>query len=332
MKILLSHSRRHYSPEEDKIIYHSAGIEARSFYQILQEFGEVRFIDSRENPEGGEYDLLVSLPLNFKTLSQKNKFKKRIAYLNVPEPNYLKNTLREEASRLGCKVRDCYAPIGHFDADHFLVLGGGFNRTHYLRRGIPDEKMTGIAYGMERIPFKERDRNKRPIFLHVATSLGLRKGVWWVVEDFKKANLDAELWLVGQLTNEKFWIDYIKEAEKDPRIKYFGWIDCNEPKYIEILQKADFFVFPSFGEGQSGTTSEAMTAGCLPIISEESGIPYFPLGKYVRGETKQWQDAYNLPNEEFKRIQLEMKELVKEKYNDHNFKETVRQVVKRLFQ
>src|SRR4030042_1798533 len=330
MKILLSHSRRHYNPEKNKIIYHSAGIEARSLYQVLQEFGEVRFIDSSENIEGGEYDLVISLPRNFKALMRFNKIKKSIVYLNLPESNYLKTALREEAKRLNCRVSDCYAPTGHLTANHYLILGGGFNRTYYLRCGISPEIMTNIYYGMDRLPFKKRDKNKRPIFLHIATTLGLRKGFWWVVEDFKKANLDAELWLVGNVNRENFWINYAQEAEKDPRIKLFGWIDCNEPEYLEKLHRADFFVFPSFGEGQSGTTSEAMTAGCIPIVSKESGIPYFPIAEYIRGETEQWTLAYNLSNERFREIQLEMKKLIEERYNDQNFRETIRRVVKEV--
>lgn len=333
MKILLSASRKHYDFYNDNVVIkHSVGILCQLFAQTLKEFGEVEFISDTDIVTGKEYDLIVSWPRNFFNLTATNKYKKSVCFFNIAESSYIKRVLRAEAERLGCKVSDCFAPINYYHADLNFLIGNEFVIRQYTDVGIPRDKMVRVGYRHNTIPFKERDKNKKPVFLHLATSLGLRKGFWHVVEDFKRANLDAELWCVGRVQKEGFWVDYAKSQARDLRIKIMGWIDCDDPVYKEILNTSDFMVFPSFAEGQPGTIIEALEGGCIPLTTEEAGFDYYPLGKYVRGDISIWQRAYDLPNEDFRRMQKEGLSLLENEYDNEKFKRTVREAITKLWQ
>lgn len=328
MKILLSSSHYHFNPKVDENKYfHSTGLTVKVFYQALKEFGEVDIVNDKDMPTGLKYDLLVSWPRNYQWLITHNEFDKSICFLNCAEPNYLKRMMLSEAGRLGCKLSDCFTFSGFQNAPMYFILGKGFNRQRYIEARVPEGKIHDAWYQTNAIPFKARDKNKRPIFLHFATTLGLRKGFWWVVNDFKKADLDAELWLVGKVQKENYWIDFAKEATKDPRIKLIGWIDFEGEQHKQILHTADFLVFPTYGEGQAGTVTEAMAAGCIPLTNAESGVPYFPLGEYKRGDSEIYKRAYNISNDEFKNLQLKGLSELEENYNNEKFIKLAREEI-----
>ncbi len=328
MKILLSASKKHFDIDKQAIlIRHSVGVLVELFYNAIKDLGEITYVSDTDVVQGQEFDLIISWPRNFGNLVSANKHKKSICFFNISEPCCLKRTMLMDAKRLGCKLSDCFTPQHFYHADLNFLIGGPDIKEQYVNRGVPAEKIVEVYYRMNSIPFVPRDKNKRPIFLHVATTLGLRKGFWHVVEDFKKANLDAELWCVGRVQNERFWIDYAKSANTDPRITVFGWIDCATPQYKELLQKADFMVFPSLGEGQAGTVTESMEGGCIPLLSKEVGLPHFPLGEYLRGDISIWQKAFDLPNNEFRRFQDEGQTLLNEKYNNANFTRVVKEAI-----
>lgn len=329
MKILLSHSLKHYDPEKDRVIIHnSTGWMAQRLYKLLQEFGEVKFISCHHWLEGGKYDLLYSLPLNFWRLERGNEFKKTICHINIAEPRFLKNILLEDQHKIGCKLTGCFRPQFLYHADAYVHIGSEFSKQMYVKMGIAPEKINIVYRGADDVSFKFRGKNKKPVFFHYATTLGLRKGFYHVYHDFMKADLDAELWLAGGVTREKIWLDLLKKAEADPRITYFGFV--NRDKMRELIYGADFVVLPSWGDVQPGTLIEAFSGGCIPMSTKEAGFDYHPLGEYIRGDVSIWHRAYYLTDKEFNRIQKEMKHLVDTKYNIEVFKEMVRGVVKEV--
>ena len=336
MKILVAMSKYHYDPaldEQNVMFGHSVGVVSKLVYDVSKEFGEVDYMDSRERIVGKEYDLLIGFPRDFSYLTRYNKFGKTICYLNIAESKWIKNIMATEARKIGCKLSDCFCPRDYYHADHYFMLGGDFLRKQFTDAGIPSEKITDVNYGMDAIPFKARNRNEKPVFLHIATTLGLRKGFYHVYHDFMKAvgeGLDATLHCIGRIQNEKFWINLVKEAQKNPRITIHGWIICSDPRYTELIHNADFYVFPSLAEGQGGTTMEAISGGCVPIVAREAGFPHYPLGEYIRGDTSVWHKAAALPNEDWLRIVGEMQELLKTKYNNKIFKEIIRNKLKEI--
>lgn len=331
MKILLSASNKHYDFNNDNVIIkHSVGILCQLFANVLREMGDVEYVNDTDLISGKEYDLIVSWPRNFSYLTRHNKYKKSICFMNIAESSYLKRVLRDEAARLGCKVSDCFTPQDYYHADLNFLIGNDHVINQYIQAGIPKEKIVNVFYRHNTIPFRPRPKNKRTIFLHVATTLGLRKGFWHVVNDFKRADINAELWCVGKIQKEKFWYDFAEEAKKDPRIKIIGWVPCDRPAYFEIMNTADFMVFPSFGEGQPGTIIEALEGGCVPISSVESGFDYHPLRPYERGDYRIYVEAHNMNDETFRYNQIMGLEVVQNKYNNDNFRHIIKENITNL--
>lgn len=331
MKILLSSSHFHFNPKVDENkYYHSTGLTVSVFYKALKQFGEVDIINDNDTPSGLEYDLLVSWPRNYDFLKRNNKFGKRIVFLNAPEPVYLRSVLVPESHRLGCKLSDCFYFKGIDDADMYFVLGGEFNRDCYEKAGVPRSKMIDAWYRTEALSFKRRNKNPRPIFLHAATTLGLRKGFKWVIDDFQKADIDAELWLMGKIQKENYWIEQLVKATQDPRIKNIGWVEFESQLQTELYQSADFMVFPSWGEGQAGTVIEAMVAGCIPITNRESGVSWFPLGEYKRGDPEIYRKANEMTNEQFQHLQLMGQTQLGLNYDNDSFIELAVEKIKEI--
>lgn len=331
MKILLSSSVKHFDPVSKKVlIRHSVGALVELFSQVLEELGDVTYIGDADQLQGQEFDLIVSWPRNFDAVTTFNKFKKSICFFNIAESGFLKRALSVEAQRLGCKLSDCFTPRRYYHADLNFLIGGLDVMDQYVKAGVDPKKIVPVYYRHGYIPWKWKFKNKKPVFLHVATTLGLRKGFWHVLKDFEDANIDAELWCVGQVQKEKFWQDLAKKYENHPKIKIIGWVENSDPKYIELIHGADFVFFPSFGEGQPGSVIEAMEGGCLPITTRESGIPYHPFGEYHRGDSSTLVRAFNCSPDEFVDIQHDMKGFIDTVYDNERFKASIREEIGKL--
>lgn len=331
MKILLSSSVKHFDPRTKEVkIRHSVGVLVELFSQVLEEFGDVTYIGDANQLQGQDFDLIVSWPRNFDALTKFNTFRKSICFFNIAESDYLKRHLAAEAQRLGCKLSDCFTPRRYYHADLNFLIGGQDVMEQYLEAGVEYDKIRLVYYRHGYIPWKWKYKNEKPVFLHTATTLGLRKGFWHVLKDFEDANLDAELWCVGKIEKERFWVDLAKKYENHPKIKVIGWVDNHEQRYIDLIHGADFIFFPSFGEGQPGSVIEAMEGGCLPITTRESGIPYHPFGEYHRGDSSTLVRAFNCSPDEFVDIQHDMKGFIDTVYDNERFKASIREEIGKL--
>lgn len=327
MKILLSASNKHFDPINKKVlIRHSVGTLVELFSKAIEPLGEVTYISDTEQVQGKDFDLIISWPRNFSYLTRHNTYRKSICFFNIAEANYLDRVLRPETERLGCKLSDCFTPKDYYRADLNFLIGNDTVKQQYIDAGVDPNKIVQVFYRHGYIPFVPKRKNNIPVFLHIATSLGLRKGFWHVVNDFKAANLNAKLVCIG-LLKEKFWVNFANEARKDPRIKVLGWIDNSSQEYIDQIHQADFIVFPSFGEGQPGSVIEAMEGGCLPMTTAESGITYHPFGVLKRGDTLLWRRAVEMHGNEYHHHLDEMINYMNIHYDNKKFEDTIREKV-----
>lgn len=331
MKILLSSSTKHFDTKTRTVrIRHSVGVLVELFTKAIEDLGEIKYISDTDHVEGEEFDLIISWPRNFYYLTRNNKYKKSVCFFNIAQSDYLKRVMSEEAGRLGCKLSDCFTPQAYYDADLNFLIGNETVIKQYTDVGIDRNKIVNVRYRHGYIPWKTREKNQIPTFIHIGTSLGLRKGFWHVVEDFKNSKIDGKLICVGKIQNERFWIDYAREANEHPNIEVVGWVDNHTQQYIDIIHSADFVVFPSFGEGQPGTVIEAMEGGCLPLLTKESGIDFYPLGVYERGNTDIWKRAANMNPGDFAVQQQIMRKIVYDGYDNQKFINTVRSEIEKL--
>ena len=98
-----------------------------------------------------------------------------------------------------------------------------------------------------------------------------RKGFQYTIQAVKDLDLDWQVNVVG----EGPYLPELKrlaENSKTP-IKFWGWLDKNNPKFNELLSKSSIFVFPSEAENFPAVLLEAMAAEMAIITSTAGGCP-----------------------------------------------------------
>jgi len=325
MKILLVYSKNHFVPGSAPST-HSAGVLAKALYDVCTELGEVEYIDWRENPVEKQYDMVLALPHRIKEYV--GLAARVFCFPAIAESSYTKNALRDEAKRLGCKVSDCFTPDMPVNGITYFAIGNDFVRDKYRDKGY-DPIM--FSYGMPGYAFNRlKKETDTTIFAHIATTLGLRKGFKCAVDDFLGADIpNSKLICMGKIQHgEKYWYDFSKSIT-DKRIEILSFADNFTNKYQNVLRRAHYFLYPSLSEGQPGTVLEAMSLGVIPLLTESSGIDYYPFGKYLCGEngSRMIRKAARIHGDVYENKVTEVRELVQTKYNIESFKDQVREAL-----
>ena len=153
-----------------------------------------------------------------------------------------------------------------------LVVGSNFVRQTLIERGVDSGKVVVNAYGVDTAfwskAFYERPNvtGRQMIFIYTA-SVGLRKGVQYLLQAWKKANLDGcELLICG--TN--YLPKHPEFAEIPRNVQFVG--PQTHVQLREIYKRADVYVLPSLFEGLARSGLEAMVAGLAPIVTWETGL------------------------------------------------------------
>ena len=77
--------------------------------------------------------------------------------------------------------------------------------------------------------------------------------------------------IYGILEDRKYWKDCLTKKELLPegiKVNYCG--EVNPEDVIDVFSKYDIFLFPSQGENYGHVIYEALSAGCIPIISDRT--------------------------------------------------------------
>jgi glycosyltransferase involved in cell wall biosynthesis len=160
-----------------------------------------------------------------------------------------------------------YAITSYEQAD-LITLPSTFVKQTFLNKGIPEEKLKLIPYGVNLNHFQPvpviADECFRILFVG---QLSVRKGIHYLVKGFQLAAIpNSELTLVGSVLPET---TYLLNGMSNDRIKLTGPL----PK-IELpshYSRADVMVFPSVEDGFGYVIGEAMACGCPVIATEHTG-------------------------------------------------------------
>lgn len=98
-----------------------------------------------------------------------------------------------------------------------------------------------------------------------------RKGFQYTIEAVRDMELDWQVNVVG----EGPYLPELKRLAQDSKtpIKFWGWLDKNDPRFNELLSKSAIFVFPSEAENFPAVLLEAMSAEMAIITSTAGGCP-----------------------------------------------------------
>ena len=88
--------------------------------------------------------------------------------------------------------------------------------------------------------------------------------------------------IYGNIEDEEYWQECTTQLENLPtniNWEYKG--ECNSNDVIKTLSNYDVFLFPTLGENFGHVISEALLAGCIPIISDTT--PWLDLNEHYCG-------------------------------------------------
>lgn len=136
----------------------------------------------------------------------------------------------------------------------------------FIRRGKPKDRVKCVQYGFDPERFfvgQKQDKIFRVLFVGI---VGIRKGVYYLLEAFKQLNLkNAELVLVSPTDDEFKPILH----RYDGLFRYIHSLPNSE--VAKLYHQSSVFVFPSLAEGSAYVTYEAMASGLPVIVSENAG-------------------------------------------------------------
>ncbi len=101
-----------------------------------------------------------------------------------------------------------------------------------------------------------------------------------VLNDITDIRIEFDIY--GTIENNKYWDKCKKELNKLPEnihYHYCGEVDSSD--VIDVFAKYDVFLFPTKGENFGHVIYEALAAGCIPIISDQT--PWQQLNEYGCG-------------------------------------------------
>lgn len=168
----------------------------------------------------------------------------------------------------GCKKLDLVLSLNHAQSEEIENI-----------YGIEGERIKVVGGGYRDDYFYMADEiscNKR-IKLIYAGKLSRAKGLISLIKVFNEIqkNYDMELIIAGEgVGNEE---EYIKEIGSGSNIKFLG--EVSQEKLGELFRNSDIFVMPSFYEGLSLVTLEALASGLLVVATEIPGLKSFLHGE-----------------------------------------------------
>jgi glycosyltransferase involved in cell wall biosynthesis len=232
------------------------------------------YFDKRASKKIEEPDICVSWSsYGLHTIGQaKKKGAKTIIERGSSHIAYQTDLLKEEYDRLNIPLPRLAHPsiiekeIQEYEEADYVSIPSSFVRRTFIERGVNEDKLIQIPYGVDLSLFKKVPKNDSVFRIIFAGGMRVRKGVHYLLQAFSELNLpNAELVLLGTLDDEMkpFFKRY------DGNFVWKGHIK-QEELYKEYSQ-GSVFVIPSIEEGLALVQVQAMACGLPLICTENSG-------------------------------------------------------------
>lgn len=178
--------------------------------------------------------------------------------------------------------------IPGFNKDRFLVMHR-FTRPVLKAVGLKSEKVVSPSRYLAKLVLKNVSSQINQKIVHIPNGINIhrfkpqkkknyifasgrllpRKGFQYLIKSVSSQNLNCELHIAGDGPHraelEKL------AARSKAKIVFHGWLDNNSTEYKNLLERAKFYSLFSSAENASIALLEAMSAGCIVIISDSPG-------------------------------------------------------------
>jgi glycosyltransferase involved in cell wall biosynthesis len=180
--------------------------------------------------------------------------------------------LKEEYEKFGQKIkidnRVLEQELKEYDLADYISIPSQFVKNTFINKGIPENKLTLIPYGVSLNSFYPSQKKDRIFRFISAGSVSLRKGSIYTLKAFHELNFpDAELLMVGKIDLEMFPL--INKFKLNKKIKFINHVPQN--KLVDYYNKSDVFIISSIEDGFAMVILQALACGIPVICSNNSG-------------------------------------------------------------
>ena len=144
-----------------------------------------------------------------------NSFKKakKIGMLTVLDEGsshilYRRDIVKEECEKFGIKPELPHPKLvekelREYEEADYITVSSLFARRTFLEKGIPENKIIHVPYGVDLSDFKQISKNDNVFRVIFSGGMSLRKGVHYLLQAFSELNLpNSELLLIGSINDE----------------------------------------------------------------------------------------------------------------------------------
>jgi glycosyltransferase involved in cell wall biosynthesis len=179
---------------------------------------------------------------------------------------YQTQILTEEHEKYGLKFQRPSAKLidmslEEYEETDYIFIPSLFAKRTFLERGIPEEKLIHVPYGVHLDEFRQIPKEDNVFRVVYAGAMSIQKGVHYLLQAFSELNLpNSELLLVGGASEEIK--PFFKKYEGN--YKYIGHVPQKE--LYKYYSQGSVFAMMSIQEGLAMVQPQAMACG-LPVIS-----------------------------------------------------------------
>lgn len=155
-------------------------------------------------------------------------------------------------------VRRCIKEVQEAD---YIFAPSDYVRDSLLPFGADPDRIFMLPYGVDLDMFAPAPQKAvSPFKVLFAGHIGLRKGVYYILEALRQAKLPgAQAVLLGNVDGDGAWLDEYQD--------YFVHIQHLPHQEIpKVFSEAHIYVYPSLHEGSTVSIYEAMASG-LPVVT-----------------------------------------------------------------
>jgi len=164
-------------------------------------------------------------------------------------------------------------------ADHVIVLGQDARRTVTGLLGVPGERVSVLPNAVP-APASIIRQASAPVEILFLGQLSERKGVHDLIRALDRPAMRALPWratIAGGGPHQEVFEHQLAATMVADRVAMPGWLD--RPATVDLLNRADILVLPSYAEGMAMSVLEGMAHG-LCIVSTPVGA----LGEVIEPE------------------------------------------------
>ncbi|MCZ8493355.1 glycosyltransferase family 4 protein [Priestia megaterium] len=123
--------------------------------------------------------------------------------------------------------------------------------------------------------FIEKHKEEGKLRVVWISRIAPKKNLLGAIEMLKQVRSEVEFTIYGPIHVEGYWLQCKKELGKLPKNVKWSWRgNIESEKVVETLKPYHIFLFPTLGENYGHVIQEALSAGCVALLSDQTPWRY----------------------------------------------------------